>query len=155
MPMNDYIQKVLEDHLKDWNGRELRGSCRAGNRRSNAGTVKCAIPSAYPMRIITKSRHVMRAELWRQFGIGMVILVFSVGCATKIPIDPHPLSIESTLNVGDTVEITTTSGSHHLVRVNDITEDAIIGDGHRLFFEVRDPYWSDVIAFLDDTLGMP
>jgi len=82
--MNDYIQKVLEDHLKDWNGRELRGSCRAGNRRSNAGTVKCAIPSAYPMRIITKSRHVMRAELWRQFGIGMVILVFSVGCATQM-----------------------------------------------------------------------
>ena len=28
-------------------------------------------------------------------------------------------------------------------------------DGHRLFFEVRDSYWSDVIAFLDDTLGIP
>ncbi|MBQ27701.1 MAG: hypothetical protein CMH81_06130 [Nitrospiraceae bacterium] len=26
-------------------------------------------------------------------------------------------------------------------------------DGHRLFFEVRDPYWSDVIAFLDTTIG--
>ncbi len=28
-------------------------------------------------------------------------------------------------------------------------------DGHRLFFEVRDPYWSDVILFLDNTLGIP
>lgn len=78
----------------------------------------------------------MRAELWRPFGIGMVILVLSVGCATKIPIDPHPLGIEGALNVGDTVEITTTSGSHHRVRVNDITEDAIIGDGHPFSFNV-------------------
>ena len=91
-------------------------------------------PVSLPARIITKSRHVMRAELWRPFGIGMVILVLSVGCATKIPIDPHPLGIEGALNVGDTVEITTTSGSHHRVRVNDITEDAIIGDGHPFSF---------------------
>lgn len=26
-------------------------------------------------------------------------------------------------------------------------------DGHELFFEVREPYWSEVIAFLDETLG--
>lgn len=26
-------------------------------------------------------------------------------------------------------------------------------DGHELFFEVREPYWSDVLTFLRQTIG--
>ncbi len=30
---------------------------------------------------------------------------------------------------------------------------AFCSDGHELFFEVREPYWSDVLSFLDATIG--
>ncbi|MBR56667.1 MAG: hypothetical protein CMH54_01270 [Myxococcales bacterium] len=30
---------------------------------------------------------------------------------------------------------------------------AFCSDGHALFFEVREPYWSDVLSFLDETIG--
>jgi dienelactone hydrolase len=36
--------------------------------------------------------------------------------------------------------------------VNMTTYPAFGSDGHQLFFEVREPYWSDVIAFFDDAL---
>jgi hypothetical protein len=27
------------------------------------------------------------------------------------------------------------------------------GDGHKLFFVVQEPYWNDLLAFLDQTIG--